>query len=91
MSKRFSTSHRLHRVDYIRAKYFSSEGNCCSDAFCRQPRMFGQDMIRRLACREFLQNQLNRDSGPDDNWFTHHDLGVGRDQLLWHWGGLFTQ
>jgi hypothetical protein len=51
------------------------------DVFTGQPRIGGQQIGRSCPLAELTEDQFDRDSGPTDDWFPHHDLGIHLDSI----------
>lgn len=44
--------------------------------------MLGENLLLGFACREFFEDQLDRDPSPPDDRFPHKDRGVDNNMLF---------
>ena len=68
----------------VKSDGLSGVFQCSYDPFTGKVRIIAEDLVNRLPCRDFLQNQFYRDACPANEWLPKHNIGVSHNEWLLH-------
>jgi hypothetical protein len=77
-----SDSAALRISSYVLIAFSIRKLDCGEDRFLRHSRMRIKKLLDAFSGRQLFENQLDSYSRSGDDWFAHHDRGIGVDKII---------